>query len=89
MKEGYFRYYGTQRPFGPGTFPRQDGTEYVVNFDGKIFCEEIGREAWGYIAYKKPLSDKEAKSYELTKGGNESVILVGQDGSGRTVAFVK
>lgn len=89
MKEGYYRYYSTQRPFAPGTFPKQDGTECIVNFDEKIFCEEIGREAWGYVAYKEPISDKDAKEYELIKGGNESVVLVGQDGSGRTVAFVK
>lgn len=40
------RYYSTQRPVGPGTYPRQGGTETVTNFNGKIFCEEIGREAW-------------------------------------------
>lgn len=85
------RYYLTQRPAMPGTFPRPQGNRVlsVENFDERTFCEEIGRDAWGYVAYKKPLSDKETKSYELTKGGNESVILVGQDGSGRTVAFVK
>ena len=27
------RYYSTQRPFGPGTFPRQGGTETITNFD--------------------------------------------------------
>lgn len=89
MKEGYYRYYSTQRPFGPGTFPKQGGTECIVNFDEKIFCEEIGKEAWGYVAYKEPISDKDIKEYELTKGGNESVVLIGQDGSGKTVAFIK
>ena len=38
------RYYSTQRPVGPGTFPRQDGKETITNFDGKTYCEEIGRE---------------------------------------------
>lgn len=41
------RYYSTQRPVGPGTYPRQGGTETVTNFDGPTYCEEIGREAWG------------------------------------------
>ena len=60
------RYYSTQRPVGPGTFPRQDGTETITNFDGPTFCEEIGREAWGYIDYQQPLAPELAASYELT-----------------------
>ena len=83
------RYYSTQRPFGPGTFPRKDGTESITNFDARIFCKEIGRKAWGYIEYRKPLEPDEIAKYELTPGGSESVILVGQDSTGRTVAFVK
>ena len=74
------RYYSTQRPIGPGTFPRKDGTESIWNFDDRIFCEEIGREAWGYIEYRKPLEPDEIAEYELTPGGSESIILVGQDG---------
>lgn len=60
------RYYSTQRPFGPGTFPKQDGTETITNFDGPTYCEEIGREAWGYIDYKQPITPEQAASYELT-----------------------
>lgn len=62
------RYYSTQRPLGPGTFPRQDGTESVVNFDGPTYCEEIGREAWGYIEYQRGLEPNECSRYELTPG---------------------
>lgn len=61
------RYYSTQRPFGPGTFPQKDGRETVVNFDGKTYCEEIGKEAWGYIDYPEPLTKGEADSYELVE----------------------
>lgn len=61
------RYYSTQRPFGPGTFPQKDGRETVVNFDGKTYCEEIGKEAWGYIDYPEPLTKEEAESYELVE----------------------
>lgn len=45
------RYYSTQRPVGPGTFPKlpENKVLEVHNFDAKTFCEEIGREAWGYI----------------------------------------
>lgn len=82
------RYYSTQRPVGPGTFPRQGGTETVTNFDGKIYCEEIGREAWGYIEYREAITPERAKAYELTAGGTDGRVLVGTDDDGREVAFV-
>ena len=39
------RYYSTQRPVGPGTFPKlpENKVLEVHNFDAKTFCEEIGR----------------------------------------------
>lgn len=83
------RYYSTQRPVGPGTYPRQGGTETVTNFNGKIFCEEIGREAWGYIEYREPITSEQARAYELTPGGTEGRVLEGTySDSGRPVTFV-
>lgn len=83
------RYYSTQRPFGPGTYPRQGGTETITNFDGKIYCEEIGREAWGYIEYREPITSEEAREYELTPGGTEGRVFVGtSSNSGKAVAFL-
>ena len=70
------RYYSTQRPFGPGTFPQRDGTETITNFDCKIYCEEIGREAWGFIDYLEPLTKEEADAYELTLGGMKTYYCV-------------
>lgn len=70
------RYYSTRRPFGPGTFPQRDGTETITNFGGKIYCEEIGREAWGYIEYREPLTPEEAASYELTPAGLKKFYCV-------------
>lgn len=70
------RYYSTQRPFGPGTFPQRDGTETITNFDGKIYCEEIGREVWGFIEYREPLTKEEADAYELTLGGMKTFWCV-------------
>ena len=62
------RYYSTQRPVGPGTFPKPDGNKVleIHNFDRKIYCEVIDREAWGYIDYEHPLSSKQEADYELT-----------------------
>lgn len=83
------RYYSIQRPFGPGTFPKHDGTETITNFDDKIYCEEICQEAWGYIEYKEPITTEDANAYELTPGGADGWVLVGSDSVGRVVAFVK
>lgn len=63
------RYFSTQRPITPGSFPKDKEVEKIVNFDVKTFCTEIGREAWGYIEYKLALTREEADAYELTQGG--------------------
>ena len=61
------RYYSTQRPIGPGTFPRPAGTTKIRihNFDTRTYCPEIGRQAWGWIDYPEQLSEKDARDYEL------------------------
>lgn len=63
------RYYSTQRPVMPGGFPKKAAVEKIENFDTKTFCEEIGREAWGFIEYREPLTKEEADAYELTLAG--------------------
>ena len=59
------RYYSTQRPVSPGTFPNTRRVKDVVNFDRRQFVPEINREAWGYIEYADPLTEKQAADYEL------------------------
>lgn len=71
-----FRYYSTMRPVFPGSFPRKDLVEKIENFDIMIFCEEIGREAWGYIEYREALTKEEAAAYELTLGGMKTYYCV-------------
>ena len=65
------RYYSTQRPVGPGCFPKPEGNKVlrIVNFDVKIYCKEVDCEAWGYVEYEQPLTNQEAKSWELTPEG--------------------
>jgi len=70
------KYYSTQRPVLPGSFPRKNEAERIENFDTKIFCEEIGREAWGYIEYSTALTKEEADAYELTLGGMKTYYCV-------------
>lgn len=61
------KYYSTQRPITPGNYPKSPFKEVlnIVNFDSRMYCEEIGQEAWGYIEYKAPLHPKDAMEYEL------------------------
>ena len=81
------RYYSTMRPVQPGGYPNRESVEEIHNFDTKTFCEEIGREAWGYIEYREAITPEQAKAYELTAGGTDGRVLVGTD-DGREVAFV-
>lgn len=73
-----YRYYSTQRPVGPGTFPRPEGNKVVKlhNFDSKTYCQEIGREAWGYVVYKKPVPDEMLRSYEMRAGKSQYTVKV-------------
>ena len=57
-----YRYYSTQRPVGPGTFPGRP--DNIVNFDSREDVPGIG-PAWGYLEYREPLDDGTARSYEL------------------------
>ncbi len=62
------RYYSTQRPIMPGSFPELDDNKVVEihNFDKREAVEGINRMAWGWIEYEKPLPESVAKDYELT-----------------------
>lgn len=85
-----FRYYSTQRPVLPGGLPRSADVERIENFDTKIFCEEIGREAWGYIEYRTKLTKEEADAYEFTLGGMKSYFCVTTSvyDSGKVIAAI-
>ncbi len=70
------RYYSTQRPVMPGGFPKKAVVEKIKNFGTKTYCEEIGREAWGYIEYRESLTKEAADAYELTLGGMKTYYCV-------------
>lgn len=67
------RYYSILRPVGIGTFPKPAGNkvENIENFDDRQYVPEISHEAWGYIEYEKPLTEAEARQYDLVKGENQ------------------
>lgn len=60
------RYYSTQRPVTPGSYPKEQ-VDCIVNFPDRVYCEEIGREAWGYIDYRLPLTEQQMMDYELAE----------------------
>lgn len=59
------RYYLTQRPPAPGTFPGKPVN--MKAFDSREHVEEIGRPAWGWVEYEEPLTEKQATDYELAE----------------------
>lgn len=62
------KYYNTQRPIGPGTYPKPQDNKVIEikNFDKKEKIEKENISAYGYIKYEKPLMPAAAKAYELT-----------------------
>lgn len=61
------RYFSTQRPVGPGTYPKTQEVRQIVNYDKREFVQTLGQEAWGYIDYAGELDEKEARAYELVR----------------------
>lgn len=65
------RYYSIMRPVSLGTYPTQSGNKVlnIENFEERLFVENIGREAHGYIEYEFPLPENLISEYELVEGG--------------------
>lgn len=65
-----YRYYSPMRPLDIATYPDWSGRGdnppvNVHNFDSKTKVEDFFHPVWGYVEYEKPLTDKEARDYEL------------------------
>ena len=77
------RYYSTQRPLAPGSFPKpaRNAVLTVCNFDYRKYTPEVGRSAYGYIEYEKPIDNYEMSRYELTPVAEKELRLkyIGQD----------
>lgn len=64
--DGKYRYYSTQRPIMPGTYPGGENQPvHIENFDERMSVEDGQLQAWGYLEYASPLSAKDRESYEL------------------------
>ncbi len=68
---GLYRYYSTQRPVMPGTFPGKP--TQIQNFDSKEPVCGGKMKAWGYLEYAKPLTEKQMSDYELNPAIHETV----------------
>jgi len=83
------KYYSIRRPVAPGSFPKPDGNKVleIHNFDSRQPVEEIGREAWGWIEYEKPLSRYDCDCYELMPVPTKTLHLkyIGMDSWSRYV----
>lgn len=83
------RYYSTQHPLTPGSYPEPvlNQVTAIHNYEDKTYCEEIGREAWGYIEYGHPLHPEDAGDFELTPTPRKikKMRFIGVDGWDRMV----
>ena len=73
-----YRYYSTQRPVAPGTYP--GSPERFRNFDDRQEVPGVGM-AWGYLDYEEPLSEGAMKAYEL-KFNSRMIQMVVTKGCG-------
>jgi hypothetical protein len=63
---GVYKYYSTQRPVDLGTFPKtENGPVKIVNFYNRESVVHGKLQAWGYLLYRAPLSEKQMDDYEL------------------------
>lgn len=66
LAQEVYKYYSTQRPVDIGTFPKtENGPAEIVNFDQRESVENGGFQAWGYLLYHAPLTEKQMADYEL------------------------
>ena len=70
------KYYSTQRPVGPGTFPDRPINRPIgiLNYTERTFVPAIGRMAWGEIEYDSPLPPVDVDEYELVADPNEKRV---------------
>ena len=62
-----YRYYLRMRPPGIGCQPK-GGLECLHAFKSATYVESIGKWAWGWAEYTRPLTCDEIRDYELVRG---------------------
>ena len=64
------------RQVSSGTFPDNGTVLGIVNFDTRKKVSTVQSEAWGYIDYAVPLTEKQISDYELVPEGPEPKQLI-------------
>lgn len=67
------RYYLTQRPPAPGTFPGKPAN--IKTYDERKYVSEIERQAWGWVEYEELLTEKQAADYELVEAIKHTISI--------------
>ena len=70
-----YRYYSTQRPIGPGTIPTAQKPVEIVNFDNRVPVENGRFNAWGYVEYARPLTQKQVDGFELRSASSGRISV--------------
>lgn len=74
------RYYSILRPVSMGTFPEPEDNPIlqISNFNQNKFVDDIGRNAWGFIVYKKVLPDQLVSMFDLVRSrpGEEDKAVI-------------
>lgn len=73
------RYYSTLRPITPGAYPKpiDNPVTEIANFNVREYVGKIGREAWGYVEYEKPLTDAQIEAFDFVaaNGGEDKKTI--------------
>ena len=73
------RYYSTLRPITPGAYPKpiDNPAMLIHNFDKREYVGKIGREAWGYVEYEKPLTNEQIEAFDFVSadGGEDKKTI--------------
>lgn len=73
-----FRYYSTQRPIMPGSYPYGPNKPLEFqNFDKRQAVETGEFAAWGYLIYPSPLTKQQIEDYELKAAPVKIEVLQG------------
>ena len=71
-KPGVYVYYTVLRPTGIGTCPK--GFDGFQNYTKRQYVSAIKREAWGWIAYASPLTERECQCYDLVPDPRNGLV---------------
>ena len=72
-----YRYWSVLRPVGPGTYPKKESNLMMgyENYEKRRFVRSIGKEAWGWLEFEKPLAPNDIDSYDLIPDGGTKMEM--------------